>query len=211
MFTITKDPNEDPDEKDAQAVCQATFEPDGSVRLRFSKNWISVEIKVSGKNVPLSKSFSPNVTLVSEWLTLEIDALPKNDLNQIGQLTIEEVDGEVSMTGAYSKAFSTGDDMGFYYYVDQSLFPDRSHTVLKSLGSNKFHFKHESVVGSYTFNVDTELSLTEVSATAYHDETDAKGEIEKLKTFFAKHFDASKFQDPAVHDTGTCLMLSYKT
>ena len=180
-----------------------SIEPQSKIELTFSLEWISVNISVWSRE--------HGASLNSEWLTLKIDALPKNDLNQIGELKIEETtESEVIITGPYASAFRTGDDMGFYYYVNQSQFPEESHTVLTPVKKNLFHLKHKSELESYAFNIDLEIPLTAITARAWHEEQNPQARIEELKKFFNEHFDTSLFHQPEVEDTGTCLLLTYK-
>lgn len=180
-----------------------SIEPQSKIELTFSKEWISVNISVWSRE--------HSTSLNSEWLTLKIDALPKNDLNQIGELKIEETtESEVIISGPYASSFRTGDDMGFYYYVKESQFPEQSLTVLKPLKKNLFHFKHESELESHSFKIDLEIPLTAITARVWHEEQNPKARIEELKKFFNEHFDKSLFQDSEIEDTGTCLLLTYQ-
>lgn len=181
-----------------------SIEPQSKIELTFSMDWISVNISVWSRE--------HGVSLNSEWLTLKIDALPKNDLNQIGELKIEETtESEVIITGPYASAFRTGDDMGFYYYVKESQFPEQSMTVLKPVKRNLFRLKHESELESHSFKIDLEIPLTAITARVWHEEQNPKERIEELKKFFKEHFDASQFEKPEVEDTGKCLQLTYQS
>ncbi|MES2526714.1 MAG: hypothetical protein V4598_06485 [Bdellovibrionota bacterium] len=181
-----------------------SIETQSKIELTFSLDWISVNISVWSRE--------KGVSLNSEWLTLKIDALPKNDLNQIGELKIEETtESEVIISGPYGSAFKTGDDMGFYYYVNQSQFPEKSLTVLRPVKKNLFQLKHESELEFHSFKIDLEIPLTTITARAWHEEPNPKERIEELKKFFREHFDSSLFHEPQVEDTGTCLLLTYRT
>jgi hypothetical protein len=192
MFTITnRETNE-----------TQTIEPQSKIEMTFSENWISVNIQIWSRE--------HGISLNSEWLTLEVDAIPKNDLRLIGELVIEETtESEVIITGPYAKAFRTGDDMGFYYYVNQSLFPEHSKSTLRHWDGKNFHFHHESVLDYYSFNIDLEIPLTTLTATAWHEEANAKTRIEDLKKFFLEHFDTSFFKGPEIEETETCFKLTY--
>lgn len=180
-----------------------SIEPQSKIELTFSRDWISVNISVWSRE--------HGVSLNSEWLTLKIDALPKNDLNQIGELKIEETtESEVIISGPYANAFRTGDDMGFYYYVNQSQFPEHSLTTLRPVKKNLFHLKHESELESYSFKIDLEIPLTSITARAWHEEPNPKERIEELKQFFKEHFDTSLFHAPELEDNGTCLLLNFR-
>lgn len=193
MFTIN----------DREKNSTLTLEPQSKIELTFSEDWISVNISVWSRE--------HSTSLNSEWLTLKIDSIPKNDLNQIGELKIEETtESEVIITGPYADAFRTGDDMGFYYYVGQSLFPEHSQSVLRPWSKNVFHFQHESVLEQYTFKIDLEIPLTTLTARAWHDEPNPKKRIEELKQFFDKHFDSTLFAQPEIEDTGTCFLITWK-
>lgn len=193
MFTITN----------REDNTTTTIDPQSKIELTFSEDWISVNISVWSRE----KSASIN----SEWLTMKIDALPKNDLNLIEELTIEETtDSEVIISGPFGEAFRTGDDMGFYYYVGQSLFPEHSKSKLIPLKKNTFLFHHESVLDQYSFNIDLEIPLTALTARVWHEEPNPKDRIAKMKAFFLNHFDESLFEAPTVEDTGTCFLLTYK-
>ncbi len=188
---------------DLEANTSIFIEPQSKIELTFSMDWISVNISVWSRE--------KGVSLNSEWLTLKIDALPKNDLNQIGELKIEETtESEVIISGPFASAFKTGDDMGFYYYVNQSQFPEQSMTVLKPVKKNLFHLKHESELEFHSFKIDLEIPLTTITARAWHEEPNPKGRIEELKKFFKEHFDTTLFHEPELEDTGTCLLLTYK-
>ncbi len=180
-----------------------SIEPQSKIELTFSMDWISVNISVWSRE--------HGASLNSEWLTMKIDALPKNDMNQIGELKIEETtDSEVIISGPYASAFRTGDDMGFYYYINQSQFPEQSLTTLRPVKRNLFQLKHKSELESYGFNIDLEIPLTAITARAWHDEQNPKERIEELKKFFSEHFDTSLFHEGEVEDTGTCLLLTYR-
>lgn len=180
-----------------------SIDPQSKIELTFSKDWIAVNISVWSRERGTSMN--------SEWLTLKIDALPKNDLNLIGELKIEETtESEVIISGPYASAFRTGDDMGFYYYVNQSQFPEQSQTTLRPRGKNLFHLKHESELESYAFRIDVEIPLTTLTARVWHEEPNPQDRLKELKQFFQDHFDSSLFHEPQVEDTGTCFLLTYK-
>lgn len=180
-----------------------TIEPQSKIELTFSEEWISVNLSVWSRD--------HHVSINSEWLTMKMNALPKNDLNFIGELNFEETtESEVIITGPYAHAFRTGDDMGFYYYYNQSLFPEHSQSKLRSLKNNMFHFKHQSVVDFFSFEVDVAVPLTTLSARAWYDEPNPQKRIEELKQFFLDHFDAALYGQPEIEDTGTCFLLTYK-
>lgn len=179
------------------------IKPLSKIELTFSEDWISVNISVWSRE--------HGVSINSEWLTMKIGALPKNDLNQIGELVIEETpDSEVIFSGPFAGAFRTGDDMGFYYYVNQSLFPDESRSILTPAKKNLFRFRHESQLDQYAFSMDLEIPLTTLTAKAWHEEPEPKKRIEDLKLFFARHFDASLFSEPEVTETENCFLLTYQ-
>ena len=178
------------------------IEPQSKIELTFSEDWISVNLSVWSRE--------HGVSVNSEWLTLKIDALPKNDLNRIGELVIEETpDSEVIFTGPYAEAFRTGDDMGFYYYVNQSLFPDESRSVLTPVKRNLFRLQHTSELEQYAIQIDLEIPLTTLTAKAWREEPNAKKRIEELQLFFARHFDPSLFSEPEVTETESCFLLTY--
>lgn len=189
--------------KELETNTTTTIQAESKIELTFSENWISVNIAVWSRE--------QHTSMNSEWLTLKIDALPKNDLRLIGELGIEETtESEVVITGPYADAFRTGDDMGFYYYVNQSLFPEHSKSTIRHVSGNKFHLKHESELDFYAFKIDMEVPLTTVTATAWHDEPQPQKRVEDLKKFFMEHFDPSLYEEPQVKDTGTCFLITYK-
>lgn len=178
--------------------------PQSKIELTYSEDWISVNLSVWCRET--------HVSMNSEWLTLKIDAIPRNDLRLIGELKIEETtESEVIISGPYAESFRTGDDMGFYYYFNQSLFPDHSISHLRPLKENKFHFQHKSVLDFYEFEIDLEIPLTTLTARVWHDEINPQKRIEDLKNFFKQHFDPSLYGQPTVEDTGTCFLLTYST
>ncbi len=180
-----------------------SIEPQSQIELTFSLDWISVNISVWSRE--------HGVSLNSEWLTLKMDAIPNNDLNMVGELRIEETtESEVIISGPYGSAFRTGDDMGFYYYVNQSQFPEQSQTVLKPVKRNLFNLKHESELEYHSFKIDLDIPLNSITSRAWHEEQNPKERIEELKLFFKKHFDTSLFHEPELEDTGTCLLLTYR-
>lgn len=203
MFTIT---SRDSDETSKPI----TFSAIGTLSLNFSKEWIGVDLMVSAKDVPLADDFTPNISISSEWLTLKLGALSKNDLNLVREIVIEESDGVVQFKGADAKTFGSDESSVFYYYVDQALGVDNSQSKITPLGLNRFRFQHESVVDFYTLKIDIDVPFLEVTAAAYHHEPNAPELIEELKEFFIKNFAAEKFAAPVVSDTGTCLLLKYK-
>ena len=201
MFTITS----------LETNHSTTFDAEGTLRLHLTDSDISVEIMVkSAKNIQLSEDFSPRISLNSEWLTLALDRLPKNDLSQLCELIIEETNDGVTFSGPHAQAFSVGDESAFYYYVDQSLQVNESRTLIRPLESGKFYFEHTSVLDFYKFAVNMELTFTEVTGAAWHHEPEAEKKLAELQVFFEQHFEASKFSKADIKDTGTCFKLTYK-
>lgn len=187
---------------DRETNTSRTINTQSKIELTYSEDWISVNISVWSRE--------DGVSINSEWLTMKINAIPKNDFRLIEELKIEETtDSEVKITGKYADAFRTGDDMGFYYYVNQSLFPEHSQSSLRYVSGKKFRFQHQSVNEYYEFKVDTEIELSTLTAKAWNDEQNPKQRIMDLKKFFEKNFDPGMYSAPTVEETGTCSLLTY--